>query len=143
RIEIHVAGASRLPPETDALVVDRGYLAHDAAVALMRSADVLFLPMHDLPAGMRARTIPGKTYEYLATGRPILGALPDGDARDLLVGLSNVRLCRPTDVACLAQGVRWFFDHRPAATMVPEIAWTFERRRQAEQIAKIFERALG
>ena len=143
RLELHVAGAAPSADISAPFVTDRGYLSHDGAVALVRSADVLFLPMHDVPPGRRVRTVPGKTYEYLASGRPILGALPDGDARDLLDGLSNVRLCRPSDIACLAQGLRWFFDHRPAATMVPEIAWRFERRRQAEQVAKIFERALG
>ena len=40
------------------------------------------LPMQDLRAGVRATIVPGKTYEYLATGRPILAAVPDGDARD-------------------------------------------------------------
>ena len=58
-----------------------GYLAHDESLALVRSADLLLLPMQDLPAGTRAGLVPGKTYEYLASGRPILAAVPEGDAR--------------------------------------------------------------
>ena len=42
-----------------------GYLAHASTIELLRSADLLFLPMHDLAEGLRARIIPGKTYEYL------------------------------------------------------------------------------
>ena len=53
---------------------------------MIRAADLLLLPMHDLPNGNRARLVPCKTYEYLASGRPILAALPEGDARDLLAG---------------------------------------------------------
>ncbi len=34
----------------------------------MRSADLLFLPMQNLPPGVRATIVPGKTYEYLASG---------------------------------------------------------------------------
>ena len=61
----------------------------------MRSADLLFLPMHDLPPGRRAGLVPYKTYEYLAAERPILAAVPDGDARDILSRVSHATLCRP------------------------------------------------
>ncbi len=71
----------------------------------MRSADLLFLPMHDLPAGRRAGLVPQKTYEYLAAGRPILAAVPDGDARDLLDASGVARLCRPADAAAMAAAV--------------------------------------
>ena len=53
------------------------FVPHAATLELMRSADLLFLPMHDLPPGRRAGLIPHKTYEYLAAGRPILAAVPD------------------------------------------------------------------
>ena len=64
----------------------------------MRSADLLFLPMHDLPEGTRAGLIPYKTYEYLGARRPILAAVPDGDVRDMLAPLERVWLVRPADV---------------------------------------------
>ena len=90
RIEVHLAGALT---EADREVVGRhrfvrtpGLLDHSETVALMRSADLLFLPMHELPPGRRAGLVPYKTYEYLAAERPILAAVPDGDARDMLVG---------------------------------------------------------
>jgi glycosyltransferase involved in cell wall biosynthesis len=142
RIEVHLAGPS--PAGTDGApgVTHHGYLDHAASVELLRSADLLFLPMHDLPAGVRARTVPGKTYEYLASGRPILAALPDGDARDLLAGLDGARVCRPRDVACLAEGIRAAMTGPPAVDHVPAVARAFERRRLAEQIASIFDRAI-
>ena len=62
----------------------RDFIPHAGTIELMRSADLLFLPMHDLPPGRRAGLVPQKTYEYLAARRPILAAVPDGDARDLL-----------------------------------------------------------
>ena len=43
---------------------------------LISSADLLFLPMHELPEGTSARIVPCKTYEYLASGRPVLAAVP-------------------------------------------------------------------
>lgn len=143
RVEVHLAGPSPVGAREEAGVRHHGYLEHGESLALMRSADLLFLPMHDLPPGRRARTVPGKTYEYLASGRPILAALPDGDARDLLQGLAHVRLCRPRDVACLAEGIRSAVTAPRAVDDVPAIAFAFERRHLAEQIAATFDRAIA
>lgn len=56
-----------------------GVLSHQDAVSLMHSADLLFLTNGD---GARQQLgLPGKMYEYLATGRPVLALThPDGDA---------------------------------------------------------------
>ncbi|MBL4806168.1 MAG: glycosyltransferase [Rhodobacteraceae bacterium] len=79
-----------------------GYVPHDQAVVKVKQADALFLPLHGAKAGRRSRIVPGKTYEYLATGRPILGCLPEGDARELIqkceVGVVADPLC-PEDIA--------------------------------------------
>ena len=60
-----------------------GVLTHRDAVALMRSADVLFVTNGE---GNRQQIgLPGKLYEYLATGRPVLALThPDGDAGRVL-----------------------------------------------------------
>ena len=86
-IEIHLAGVAT-PADREAaggskLVHFHGYVPHTESVQLLRSADLLFLPMHNLTEGRRVGIIPGKTYEYLAAERPILAAVPAGDARDL------------------------------------------------------------
>jgi glycosyltransferase involved in cell wall biosynthesis len=107
-VELHLAGslsgadetAIRASPAADR-VRTHGYLGHAASVELVRSADLLFCPMHDLPAGGRALIVPGKTYEYLASGRPILAAMPPGDARDLVTASRAGRVCAPTDVAAM------------------------------------------
>jgi glycosyltransferase involved in cell wall biosynthesis len=141
RIEMHLAGPSPADTDRSEGVTHHGYLDHAASVALLRSADLLFLSMHDLPVGVRARTVPGKTYEYLASGRPIMAALPDGDARDLLAGLDGARVCRPRDIACLAEGIRAAMTAPAAVDDLLAVAQPFERRRIAEQIAAIFDRA--
>lgn len=77
-----------------------GYRTHAESVAWARWADALFLPLHGLPPGHRSLIVPGKTYEYLAAGRPILAALPEGDARDLVEEAGH-RAVAPTDEAGL------------------------------------------
>ena len=146
RVELHVAGAGAQPggsPRGAVRVVHHGYLSHPAAISLMQSADLLFLPMHGLRPGVRCRTVTGKTYEYLAAGRPILAALPDGDARDLLTTLPHVRLCRPTDIDCMMDAIRdAMLDERGASTP-PEVLARFERRRLATQLAQVFDEVLA
>lgn len=79
-----------------------GYLSHGESVRMIREADALFLPLHGLPPGVRSRIVPGKAYEYLATGRPILGALPEGDAREIVEATGRGFIADPCDDESLA-----------------------------------------
>src|SRR5262245_28679925 len=142
RIELHLAGVMS---SADVATSDRpyvrrlGYLSHDDTVGLMRSADALFLPMHDLPAGTRARIVPGKTYEYLGARRPILAAVPDGDARDLLGRAGNAALCRPRDVDGLVDALRALAQGRCRAEPDPAVAAAYERRALTARMAEILD----
>jgi hypothetical protein len=96
-IELDVVGGTAVAANSWAAVrvVQDGFLAHDDAIVLMRSANVSLLPMHDLPNTVQTRTVPGTTYEYPACGQTIFIALPD-DPRlpdDVARTLDNV-FCR-------------------------------------------------
>jgi hypothetical protein len=112
---------------------------------MIRSADLLFLPMHDLPAGRRARLVPCKTYEYLASGRPILAAVPEGDARDLLTGQPEVHVCAPPDVGAMAAIVAAELERPSRAESVPraERLGAFERSALAANLVELYGAALG
>ena len=142
RIELCLAGVLT---DLDIATTDRpyikrlGFVSHDDSVALLRSADALFLPMHDLREGRRARIVPGKTYEYLAAGRPIVPAVPDGDARDLLLRAGNAAVCRPRDVDGLVDALRQLAaGARPAAARQDVIA-PFQRRALTARMAEILD----
>ena len=109
RMELHFAGvlseADKQLASQSPVSVLHGYVSHAEAIALMRSADLLFLPLQKLPPGRRSCTVPGKTYEYLASGRPILGAVPPGDARDILEASGRAFLCDPDDVDGIAAAI--------------------------------------
>jgi glycosyltransferase involved in cell wall biosynthesis len=149
-LEVHLAGvvskSDLAAAQSDVVQID-GYLDHDESVALMRSADLLYLPMHNLPRGVRARIVPGKTYEYLASGRPILATVPDGDARDLLQRSRVASCCRPADVDCmelvLSEHVRRFrSEGRWPSEPRPDFLRAFERRHLAETLAALFDSVL-
>ena len=52
-------------------LIDNGYQPHPVAVKEQKNASVLILPLRKEPE-YRA-TLPGKLFEYLASGRPVLG----------------------------------------------------------------------
>ena len=150
RLEIHFAGVlserdlavARRSPATRIL----GFVSHDEALALMRTADLLFLPMHDLPEGERATVVPGKTYEYLASGRPILAPAPEGDARDLLRAAGTALLCRPTDVNGIAAAIVQAYElSRSGVPAHPpdELLQSYEYRGLAGRLASVFDQLLG
>ncbi len=104
-----------------------GYLSHGESVRAIREADALFLPLHGLARGERSRIVPGKAYEYIATGRPILGALPEGDAREIVEATGRGFVADPCDSAALAEAIaalhaRWVGGEFNASTQGPNVA---------------------
>jgi glycosyltransferase involved in cell wall biosynthesis len=128
------------------VVEAHGYLPHEEAVELVRSADALFLPMHRLPRGGRSTIVPGKMYEYLASGRPVLAAVPDGDARDLLVRADWTVVCEPDDTEAIAAGLRSLLSEREARrgrhAERHGLLAQFERPRLAAKLAETLDRVL-
>ncbi len=145
RLRVHLAGGltdgDRTVIGDRPYVVDDGLLSHGETVALMRSADLLFLPMHELPPGRRAGLVPYKTYEYLAARRPILAAVGDGDVRDLLEPLPNASVVRPSDTVAMAGALRDWAARAPAPDTAPPPQ--LERRRSVERIAAVLDSVLG
>lgn len=147
QLEVHHVGRvsdSDRAAADETIVRFHGYLPHDACIDVMRSADLLFLPMYDLSPGHRARIVPGKTYDYLATGRPILAGVPDGDARDLLAASGRALLCRPADVEAMASLIRdevgRFEREGRRETASVDGLEDFERRRLTARLAGVFDR---
>ena len=149
-LEVHFAGvlspADLEVAASSPVVRLRGYLPHHETVDVMRSADLLFLPMQDLPPGTPAGIIPGKTFEYVASGRPILAAVPDGDARDLLARAGTALLSRPGDVEAMAALIRGAVDSRRRGEAPPELRTDaiapYERRELARSLAEVFDGVL-
>lgn len=119
-----------------------GYVSHADSIRAICDADALLLPLHGLPPGERSRIVPGKTYEYLATGRPILGCLPEGDARDLVnaTGIGAVACpTSPTEIATALERLNAICAELPRDHCAPPWVQRYERRELARRLAHFLD----
>jgi glycosyltransferase involved in cell wall biosynthesis len=113
-----------------------GYVSHATSISWLKRADALFLPLHGLPPGYRSLIVPGKTYEYVASGKPILGAVPPGDARDILDEYGRAAIADPVDPVEIAAGLE-----RVAMLAKDSTDWSFPsslRRFRRDLLAQRF-----
>lgn len=79
----------------DDICTDYGLLPHKMAVQNLVNADVLWLLVGHQRSGNLVT--PGKLFEYMATRKPILGLVPDGDAKVILKSYKAGFTCDPYD----------------------------------------------
>lgn len=120
------------------------YLNHHAALALMRQADELALLLSDMD--LARRVVPGKIFEYLATGNHILAISPRGEVWRLLESYDRAYCCEPADVTAIAslltdqlQG----FKDRGHIRDEAQDAVRYERRELTQQLAALLTDVTG
>jgi glycosyltransferase involved in cell wall biosynthesis len=126
---------------------ERGYVDHHAAVTAMKSADVLFVPLHGLPEGEKSLVVPGKLYEVLASGRPVLACVPPGDAARLVELTGAGAVCRPDDVGAIASAlagmIRRWRDGRPTAGAPARLMTPLTRESLSKRLVEAIGAARG
>ena len=88
------------------IVTIEGYRERGASRAKLDACDALFLPLELAKEGYKPLLIPGKVFEYLQAGKPVLTIGQDSDAVDImrLSGLGIIH--RPEDVEGIADSLR-------------------------------------
>jgi glycosyltransferase involved in cell wall biosynthesis len=120
------------------------YVPHEEAVAYMRQAGLLLLSIEDFPAASGMLT--GKLYEYLASGRPVLGVgPPEGDAARLLEKTEGGRLFERSDVQGLSAFIKEQYDAwregdvRSGASI--DAVRPYRRKEQTGELAEVLDKA--
>ena len=84
----------------DDLVRALGFVDHDRAVELARTATVNLLMTWAVPGVVADGHLPGKMYEQMGAGRPVMAlALPGGEIHDLLERAGGTLVAEPGDQA--------------------------------------------
>lgn len=125
------------------VVSDKGYLPHAQSVQLLMDSDVLFLPLMRSTDGRRSYIYTGKIFEYLATGKPILAAVPDGDARDLIQRARAGWCVDPRDIGAIKALLADLVERKTAQSLTvnpdQQVIAQYERRKLTGQLATLFD----
>ena len=125
-------------------LIDR--VAHAEALRLMQSASVLYLSQGREEGVTDYIAIASKTYEYLATGLPILADCPPGDNADLVHKYAaRSWVLTTTGAREIESAVLDAFAGRNAAepTVTSAFADEFNRERLAGRLAAVLDKAAG
>ena len=122
QVEIHLAGKVdgaifQDAPEISDLIRNHGYLPHQQALSLMQQADLLLLPLNEIDSANTKGRIPGKLFEYIAIGKPILMVgNPDSDAGRIVSQLSDSWCVDNDDADTTLQILESCISHRHTTT---------------------------
>ncbi|GAB4300222.1 MAG: glycosyltransferase family 4 protein [Ignavibacteriaceae bacterium] len=118
-------------------VFDHGYLPHSEAVRKICSADVLWMM---LGRWKHAAVIsPGKVYEYIGSGKPIIGCVPEGAARTVLEEYKASFICEPDDINSIKEilvKVYKLYTEQKLPTPDEDALIKYRRDHLTEQLAK-------
>lgn len=115
-----------------------GQVPHRQALALEAGAHALLLVKHTSPRF--GELIPGKLYEYLGSGRPVLAVVPEGPAAELVRGLGMGWVAPPGDPARLADALEAAWEGRVPARGLAEERAAFTRGALTARLAAALER---
>ena len=116
------------------------YVPHAESVAYLMRSDVLLLIVDDTKES--AEIVPGKVYEYLGVGRPILALAPQGSAIARLIDETQAGMVAPQEhVDAIVEALRTFYARWKAGTAIAtpntSAVSAYERRASARQLAAI------
>lgn len=119
------------------------YLPHADALRRMQSSTMLLLSINRVDGAEGIVT--GKVYEYVASGRPVIGIGPiDGDAARVVHDSGAGRMFDYEDAAAIASHLRKSYDDWAAGATLQgashSAAQRYSRREQAAALARLLER---
>jgi glycosyltransferase involved in cell wall biosynthesis len=118
-----------------------GQAPHATAIEAMRAADALLLVANTTP-GAEA-TVPGKLFEYLAVGRPVLAiAPPASSTADVLQASGGGWLADAASTESIACVLRHGYAMRNARPQPAQVG-VFDRHRLTGELARIFDEVLA
>ena len=115
-----------------------GYVEHREAVRYLLASDVLWLINQD------DMMTPGKLYEYIGTGKKILGCVNKGYLSATIEESGGVCV-PPTDVDAIAKAIVSLYqqyDRNELTGCTPAVQDKYNRRKLTGELAKIFTRFL-
>ena len=126
-------------------VEEKGYVPHEQATAMMSAADLLYL---SVPLGYYANAcLPGKLFEYMGSGSPILAVVPpESEVARVLNEVGGAVAVRPNDIDAIAAVLVGLLEGRMASVVsakAPSRLQRYTRAATTAQLAAVFDAACG
>lgn len=114
------------------------YLPHNQIAGVMKAAQLLYLPINNTPKPNSI--IPGKIFEYLASGRPILGTGPvKGDSAAILEKAKAGLMVDFEDEGTLKEALLKYFSQFGSREQVSyQAPEEYSRRKLTQRMVEIF-----
>lgn len=117
-----------------------GYVNHLEVIKRIKSSDILWLMLPNLKR--MSNVSPGKLYEYFGTGKPILGCLPDGTAKNSLKEYGASFVTSPDNINEIKETlikIHQLFIAGKLPKPNQEIVKKYDRITLTDQLTKIFQ----
>jgi glycosyltransferase involved in cell wall biosynthesis len=118
----------------------KGYIPYKKNLQIMMDSDVLLLTQLPPSPGVE-RWCPNKLFEYLATGKPILGIIPKGFARDLLESSSSSIIVDYNDLDGIKKAICLLYDRYKEKELIPtslDELDRYDRKKLTHELASLF-----
>ncbi len=115
-----------------------GYLPHRQTLQHVLAADVVWMIVGDDLGS------PGKTYEYIGAGKPILGLAPEGFIKTTILEAGG-RVVPPTDVPAIKDAITAFYheyEHHQLKPPPADVIARYDRVSLAGNLVRVFESLL-
>ncbi len=119
-------------------VIAPGYLPHLECIRELMASDVLWLTIGD------DRGSPGKAYEYIGAGKPILACAPEGFLRSTMLEAGGT-VTQPDDVAAIRTAIEEYFaawERHELRGPEDQVVERYNRRSLTGSLVKAFESLL-
>lgn len=134
---------ARIVPEELRGIIDFvGYVTHGEAVRIMSESDVLLLLQNDASAENAMGRIPGKVFEYLATGNRVLGVGDTtSDMARIIESVDGSAIYRHDDVDGIYQYLLGAIEDHGRQRGAPPVM--YERRTLTKQLAAVLDQLVS
>jgi glycosyltransferase involved in cell wall biosynthesis len=122
------------------------YLPKEESIRKLSEADVMYLPLESGREGQRPLYIPGKLFELLVLGKPVLALAEPSDCREILEHSGLACMAHPRDFSAIADLIERLYNNKELLHQIytPDKNYIarFDAANKTAELAQVFDRVL-